>query len=257
MAEPVRVAAVVPWEQLVDFAQRAYEACGVPPDQARDAADGVVKEIEASGGTALAALADVTDEAAVSTMVEQAVKKFGRLDIIVNNAARRPAQTIEETSLDLWQRTLDTNLTSAFLVTRRSIPHLRKSGSGRIVNVLTLSTQTGGANGAGAYSIAAAKLTSPSASQAYTLTKVPKGDYTLYAEVSNPDAWQLVISKQTGQWGLTYDAKQDLGRVKMTMSKPPALVEQYKVTLSTSGANAGALRLEWENHVATVPIRLK
>jgi hypothetical protein len=86
---------------------------------------------------------------------------------------------------------------------------------------------------------------------------VPKGDYTLYAEVSNPDAWQLVISKQTGQWGLTYDAKQDLGRVKMTMSKPPALVEQYKATLSSSGANAGTLRLEWENHIATVPIRVK
>jgi hypothetical protein len=86
---------------------------------------------------------------------------------------------------------------------------------------------------------------------------VPKGDYTLYAEVSNPDAWQLVLSKQTGQWGLTYDAKQDLGRVKMTMSKPPALVEQYKVTLSSTGADAGALRLEWENHVAIVPIRVK
>lgn len=86
---------------------------------------------------------------------------------------------------------------------------------------------------------------------------VPKGDYTLYADVSNPEAWQLVLSKQTGQWGLTYDAKQDLGRVKMTMSKPPALVEQYKVTLSSTGPNAGTLRLEWENHIATVPIRVK
>lgn len=86
---------------------------------------------------------------------------------------------------------------------------------------------------------------------------VPKGDYTLYADVSNPDAWQLVISKQTGQWGLTYDAKQDLGRVKMTMSKPPALVEQYKMTLAPSGTNAATLQLEWENHVASVPIRLK
>src|SRR4051794_11739754 len=42
MAEPVRVAAVVQWEQLVDFAQRAYEACGVPPDQAHDAAEAIV-----------------------------------------------------------------------------------------------------------------------------------------------------------------------------------------------------------------------
>ncbi len=42
MAEPVRVAAVVPWEKLVDFAQRAYEAAGCPPDQARDAAEAIV-----------------------------------------------------------------------------------------------------------------------------------------------------------------------------------------------------------------------
>src|SRR5436190_4976484 len=48
-----------------------------------------------------------------------------------------------------------------------------------------------------------------------TLT-VPKGTYTLYAWVQNPDAWDLIISRQTGQWGLSYDAKQDRGRVKMT-----------------------------------------
>ena len=42
MAEPVRVAAVVPWERLVDFAARAYEAAGVPPDQAQDAAEAIV-----------------------------------------------------------------------------------------------------------------------------------------------------------------------------------------------------------------------
>jgi hypothetical protein len=86
---------------------------------------------------------------------------------------------------------------------------------------------------------------------------VPKGDYTLYAWVQDPDNWQLIVNKETGQWGLTYDAKKDLGRVKMTMSKPPALVETYKMTLSSTGANAGQLRLEWENHIATVPITVK
>jgi hypothetical protein len=86
---------------------------------------------------------------------------------------------------------------------------------------------------------------------------VPKGDYTLYAWVENPDAWQLILSKETGQWGLSYNPKQDLGRVKMTMSKPPKLVETFKVTLSSAGANAAKLQLEWENHVASVPITVK
>jgi hypothetical protein len=87
--------------------------------------------------------------------------------------------------------------------------------------------------------------------------RVPKGDYTLYAWVADPDNWQLIVSKQTGQWGLTYNAGMDLGRVKMTMSKPPALVEKYKMTLSGTGAKSATLRLEWEKHIATVPITLK
>jgi hypothetical protein len=86
---------------------------------------------------------------------------------------------------------------------------------------------------------------------------VPKGDYTLYCWVKNPDEWQLIINKQTGQWGLSYDASQDLGRVKMTMSKPPAEVERMKYTLTSLGGNKVQLQLAWENHVATVPITVK
>jgi len=64
---------------------------------------------------------------------------------------------------------------------------------------------------------------------------VPKGQYTLYVLVQNPDAWELIVNKQTGQWGLEYDPKMDLGRVKMTMSKPPSPVEQLKYTITDNG----------------------
>jgi hypothetical protein len=87
--------------------------------------------------------------------------------------------------------------------------------------------------------------------------QVPKGDYTLYAWVADPDNWQLIFSKETGQWGLTYNAKMDLGRVKMTMSKPPAPIETYKIILSSTGPKTGQLRLEWEKHIASVPITAK
>jgi hypothetical protein len=86
---------------------------------------------------------------------------------------------------------------------------------------------------------------------------VPKGDYTMYALVQDPDNWQLIINKQTGQWGLQYDGKQDVGRVKMTMAKPPAVIERYKVTLTSTSATAGTLQLEWENHIAKVDFKLK
>jgi hypothetical protein len=85
---------------------------------------------------------------------------------------------------------------------------------------------------------------------------VPKGDYTIYVLV-NADPWQLIINKQTRQWGLTYNQNQDLGRVPMDMSQPPALIETYKMTLSATGTNAGKLQLEWENTIASVPFTVK
>ncbi len=85
---------------------------------------------------------------------------------------------------------------------------------------------------------------------------VPAGDYTIYALV-NTTPWQLIINKQTGQWGLTYNQAQDLGRVPMDMSKPPAPVETCKITLTSTGANAGKLQIEFENFVASVPFTVK
>jgi len=86
---------------------------------------------------------------------------------------------------------------------------------------------------------------------------VPKGDYTLYVDLTDPDNWQLAVNKQTGQWGLTYDKSRDLGRVKMTMSKPPSLVEALKYTIDDLGGNKAKLTLSWENHAASVPITVK
>ena len=66
-----------------------------------------------------------------------------------------------------------------------------------------------------------------------------------------------MVSKQTGQWGTEYHQEQDLGRVPMTMAKPPAPIETYKMTLSSAGGNTGKLQLEWENVIASVPVTVK
>src|SRR5882724_253693 len=85
---------------------------------------------------------------------------------------------------------------------------------------------------------------------------VPKGDYTLYVWLDK-NQWQLIVNKQTGQWGTEYNQAQDLGRVKMTMSKPPAPIEKYQMTLSSEGGAKASLKLAWENTIATVPITVK
>ena len=86
---------------------------------------------------------------------------------------------------------------------------------------------------------------------------VSKGDYTLYCWVKDPNAWELIISKETGQWGLEYNPKMDAGRVKMTMSTPPAKVETLKYRFTSQGGNKVKLDLAWENHVGSVMITVK
>ena len=82
---------------------------------------------------------------------------------------------------------------------------------------------------------------------------VPKGDYTLYV-LPAADSWQLIINKQTGQWGTEYSEGQDLGRVKMTVTKAPAPIELFKISLPPAGGKQVTLRMEWEETVATVPL---
>ena len=86
---------------------------------------------------------------------------------------------------------------------------------------------------------------------------VPGGTYTLYIWVEDPKAWELIVSRQTGQWGLTYDPQRDLGRVTMTMSTPSSLVETLKYSLIDKGGGMAELRLEWEYHVATVSLAMQ
>lgn len=81
---------------------------------------------------------------------------------------------------------------------------------------------------------------------------VPAGTYTLFIDISDPAQWTLIVSKKTGEWGLAYDPSSDLGRTKMSMSTPPALVEDLKYTLTDDGGNKGTMTLEWEHMSASV-----
>ena len=88
-----------------------------------------------SGSDAAAATADVTDEAAVGAMVEAALSRWGRLNILVNNASINIRKEPQELSLDEWRSVLDTNLTSAFLCSQAVYPYMAANGGGKIINI--------------------------------------------------------------------------------------------------------------------------
>jgi len=96
----------------------------------------VAAQIAAETGTeTLAAPADATDHASLDMVVERALERFGRLDIVVNNAGGPPAGDYESFSDADWQSAYELTLLSALRITRRALPALRESGRGRIVNL--------------------------------------------------------------------------------------------------------------------------
>ncbi len=100
-----------------------------------DAAEAAATELRALGGEAMSASCDVRLESDVDALVEATVKRFGRLDIVVNNAGINIRKPPQELSLDEWHAVLDTNLTGAMLGARAAYPHLKREGGGKIINV--------------------------------------------------------------------------------------------------------------------------
>ncbi|MGR3794232.1 SDR family NAD(P)-dependent oxidoreductase [Vannielia sp. SX4] len=100
-----------------------------------DMADGagVVSEIEAAGGTALATRTDVSDEASVAEMVAAAMSAWGQVDILVNNAGLLRDKSFAKMEISDWRRVIDVHLTGSALCTHALWPHFRERQYGRVV----------------------------------------------------------------------------------------------------------------------------
>src|SRR6202044_753350 len=95
---------------------------------------------------ALVHIGDVADAASVQAMADAAVKQFGRIDILVNNAALRREKPFAEMSYADWREIMDVTLDGTFHCVKACLPALRKSGTGTIVNIGGLSAHTGARN---------------------------------------------------------------------------------------------------------------
>jgi 3-oxoacyl-[acyl-carrier protein] reductase len=91
--------------------------------------------IEKGGGRAAYTQADITDADAVARLVAETVERFGRLDIVVSNAAIRIETPFDRIALDEWHKVLATVLDGAFLTAQAALPHLRRAGGGSIVTI--------------------------------------------------------------------------------------------------------------------------
>lgn len=100
-----------------------------------DRLESLVKRIESSGGKALALPGDVVDEAVARRIVEQTVKRLGRLDILVNSAGIIQAGGVENANTDEWRRVLEVNLLATLYTCTAAIAPMRAQGGGDIINI--------------------------------------------------------------------------------------------------------------------------
>jgi 3-oxoacyl-[acyl-carrier protein] reductase len=112
----------------------------------RAEADAVAREIVAASGKALVHIGDVADAKVARAMADAAVNAFGRVDILVNNAALRREKPFAEMDYAEWRAVLDVTLDGAFHCTKACLPALRKSKAGTIINIGGLSAHTGAKN---------------------------------------------------------------------------------------------------------------
>jgi 3-oxoacyl-[acyl-carrier protein] reductase len=112
----------------------------------RAEADAVAREVEVIGGKALVHVGDVADASAVQAMSDAAMKHFGRVDILVNNAALRREKPFAEMSHAEWREIMDVTLDGAFHCVKACLAALKKSGAGAVINIGGLSAHTGARN---------------------------------------------------------------------------------------------------------------
>jgi 3-oxoacyl-[acyl-carrier protein] reductase len=109
----------------------------------RAEAESVAREIESAGGKAQIHIGDVADANAVQALADTAAQQFGRIDILVNNAALRREKSFAEMSYAEWREIMDVTLDGTFHCVKACLPALRQSGAGTIVNIGGLSAHTG------------------------------------------------------------------------------------------------------------------
>jgi 3-oxoacyl-[acyl-carrier protein] reductase len=128
--------------------------------------------IEAQGGTAMSIEADVTQPAAVESMIATTIESFGQLDILVNNAGIAHAAPVEDIDVERWDSIMAVHVRGTFLSCKYALPHMYQRGSGRIINTASQLAYLGAA---GFSHYTAAKGAIVSFTRSLALEAAPRG----------------------------------------------------------------------------------
>ena len=104
----------------------------------KDRIDAVVQEIAAAGGTAIGFAADVTKRADVEALIQGAVDRFGRVDVLVNNAGIMAIAPIQLLKVEEWDRQIDVNIRGVLYGVAAALPHMQQQQSGHIINLASV-----------------------------------------------------------------------------------------------------------------------
>jgi len=113
-----------------------------------DRIQSLADELHAKGGKALAIATDVTHVEQVKKLVDSAVQKFGRIDVMINNAGIMPHSPLERLKIDDWNRTIDVNIKGVLYGIAAALPHMKQQKAGHIINVSSVAGHKVTPNGA-------------------------------------------------------------------------------------------------------------
>jgi len=177
----------------------------------RDSLVSLAADTRATGGEAEAFPADVTNEEQVTRAAQAIIARFGEVNILINNAGINVRKSIDDLTLEDWRRVMDTNVTSAFLMCRALVPHMRGRGYGRILNMTSIMSHVSIPNRV-AYSSSKAALLGMTKALALELTSeritvngISPGPFltemTRPLLEDPPAAAQMVAGIPLGRWG--------------------------------------------------------
>ena len=179
------------------------------PDKTSDA----IKQIEGVGVRAISVQTDVTKETEIESMISQTLDKLGQIDILVNNSGVTMRKEPEDLSGDEWDHVLNVNLRACFLASKTVYPHMRDRGSGKIINIGSMTSIFGGGGSGAPYSSSKGGIVQLSKSLAVAWAKdniqsnaILPGWFTTELTAAIPERqkerYQLISSRiPAGRWG--------------------------------------------------------